>query len=93
MRPLRFGAGERVFAQGERGDAYYVVERGRVRVDVAGVGPVNTLAATRASRACAFGELALLDDRQPRTATVTALADSTLWALERDTFRRVLGDA
>ena len=35
---------------------------------------------------------AVLQEKQ-MTQTVTALADSTLWALERDTFRRVLGDA
>jgi MFS family permease len=71
--------GETIFRQGDRGDLYYLVGAGEVEVAVDGT-PVSTLTAGDG-----FGEIALLRD-VPRTATVTAKTEVTLYALERDEF-------
>jgi MFS family permease len=72
-------AGETVFRQGDRGDLYYLVGAGEVEVEVDGKS-VGTL-----SPGEGFGEIALLRD-VPRTATVTARTDVTLYGIERDEF-------
>lgn len=80
----RWRAGERIFAAGDRGDAAYIITRGRVAIErdggaggparVADLGPGQY-----------FGEMALFDGR-PRSASAVALADSTLIILGRDPF-------
>jgi MFS family permease len=77
--PVRVGAGEIVIREGDPGDRYYVVVDGEVSITRGGR-PV----AVR-GRSDGFGEIALLRD-VPRTATVTALTDLELLALERDAF-------
>jgi MFS family permease len=72
-------SGQIVITEGERGDRFYLVETGVVSVAKGGV-EVNRLGAGDY-----FGETALLRDI-PRTATVTAVTDLTLWALEREPF-------
>ena len=76
---VRRNAGDAVFRQGDHGDLYYLVAEGTVNVEVDG----------RKTRSLGqgegFGEIALLRD-VPRTATVTAASDVTLYALERDDF-------
>jgi len=72
-------AGQVVFSEGDPGDRYWVIERGRVSVTANGrelreLGPGE-----------GFGEIALLRD-VPRTATVTALDDTDLRGLERTDF-------
>jgi hypothetical protein len=77
--PRRVGAHEPVFRQGDRGDHFYVVENGHVEVGIDDE-RVRDLWPGEA-----FGEIALLRD-VPRTATVTALEDTTLLGLDRDEF-------
>jgi MFS family permease len=78
LRPVSVGRGDVVIEIGQPGDRFYIVGDGELEVEApevhahAGVGDH-------------FGEIALLRN-VPRTATVTALADSKLYALERDDF-------
>ena len=90
--------GIKVISQGDVGDYFYVVESGSFEVflnpsgklergpdglghKVGNVGPGGS-----------FGELALMYNA-PRAATVISSEPSTLWALDRVTFRRILMDA
>ena len=77
--PVEAPAGTVVVRAGDHGDRYYLVAEGRVRVE-----PVEAEATTLGPGE-GFGEIALLRD-VPRTATVTALEDCRLHALERDDF-------
>jgi Cyclic nucleotide-binding domain len=72
-------AGTRIVGQGEPGARFFVIAAGRVRVDIDGAA-VRELGAGDW-----FGEIALLRD-VPRTASVTALTDVTLWGLDRESF-------
>ena len=76
--PVAVGAGEVVIRAGETGDRFYIVGDGEVLVSAAGV-------ETRLHQPDYFGEIALLHD-VPRTATVTALVETQLYALQRDDF-------
>jgi hypothetical protein len=72
--------GEAVVTRGEAGDRFYIVEEGTLRVDGPGGGAHVDLGPGEW-----FGEVALLDD-VPRTATVRAVSDARLFALDRDHF-------
>ena len=80
VRWLAVDPGTSVIIEGEPGDAFYVVERGRFRVDQGGV-TLRTLE----ERADGFGEIALIRN-VPRTATVTAEVPSVLLVVGRDDF-------
>jgi hypothetical protein len=79
LEPVVVSAGATVIRQGDHGDRFYVVESGRLGVTVDGA-PAGEL-----EPGDSFGEIALLRD-VPRTATVTAGSDTTLWALGREEF-------
>ncbi|KAJ3238233.1 hypothetical protein HDU81_008215 [Chytriomyces hyalinus] len=88
MAEKRVSAGEEVIRQGGVGDYFYVVETGSLDVFVSknGAPPAKVY---QYSDGGSFGELALMYNA-PRAATVTATAESILWALDRVTFRRIL---
>ena len=76
---LAMPAGTEVIRQGDVGDRFYIVDAGTfeivrdgARIDTAEAGGY-------------FGEIALLHD-VPRTATVRALADGAVWALDQEEF-------
>lgn len=89
----------KVIAQGDAGDYFYIVEHGNFDIYIHPSGAVqpgpdgmgNKVGSTGPGGS--FGELALMYNA-PRAATV-ASADpkSTLWALDRITFRRILMDS
>jgi MFS family permease len=76
--PLTVEADQLVIRAGEVGDRFYIVGNGALDISADG-------AHTTAHEADYFGEIALLRD-VPRTATVKALADTKLYALQREDF-------
>jgi CRP-like cAMP-binding protein len=80
--------GETIIKQGDLGDYWYVVEQGKFDIFVSRKGSEAVKVASR-ERGSAFGELALLYNA-PRAATVTAGVESSVWVLDRSTFRRLL---
>ena len=75
--PVR--AGDVVLREGEASDRFYVIESGLVEVTHGGA------VLRREGPGEFFGEIGLLRD-VPRTATITAIEDTELVALERDDF-------
>lgn len=82
MRDVHVTRGSNVVTIGEPGDRFYVVRSGRLQAQDASGAALTTMTAGDG-----FGELALLD-RTPRQATVLALDDAELWALDRGHFER-----
>lgn len=76
-------AGATLFEQGDYGDAMYIIIEGRVRVHSGG----RTL--TTLEKGSVFGEMAALDP-EPRSASITALADLRLLRLERVPFAQLI---
>jgi Cyclic nucleotide-binding domain len=81
--PARMSQGQRVFAEGDAGDALYVVMSGELQVVRSGA-KIATLKAGEC-----FGEMAVLDQGL-RTATVTALTDCELRRIGDEDFRELL---
>jgi MFS family permease len=77
--PVSVPQGREIFAQGDRGDRFYVIAEGTVDVSIDGAA-VSVL-----GPGGYFGEIALIRD-VPRTAGVTAQSKVELYALERDDF-------
>ena len=77
-------AGTAVIRQGEAGDRYYVLASGAVQVEQDG-----RVLRQIEQAGDGFGEIALLRD-VPRTATVTALQETELLAIDRATFLEAL---
>jgi MFS family permease len=80
LKPISVARGDVVIEVGQPGDRFYIVGEGEFEVEAQEQG-----VRARAGVGDHFGEIALLRN-VPRTATVTALADSKLYALERDDF-------
>ncbi len=75
--------GEEIFAEGETGDALYLVLEGKVRIHRG-----DRVIAELGEREC-FGEMAILDPA-PRMATATSLHDSTLLKISREEFQELV---
>ena len=83
LRDVHVATGHPVFAQGDEGDAMYIIEDGAVDI-VAGSGKQKVILRSLFKQQY-FGELSLLDGA-PRSATAVANRETRLLALERDDF-------
>jgi hypothetical protein len=78
LEDVKLAAGQTLFERGDHGDRFYVLHEGTLEIVLPGE--------TKVEHAPAFvGEIALLRD-VPRTATVRAGTEASLWALERADF-------
>lgn len=83
----RFKKGERVFFEGDKGSALFVVLKGNVQISKLGTNK-KTVFADLANGAF-FGELALVHD-VPRTASAVATEDTLLACLFRHDYEHII---
>lgn len=79
--------GEHVIEQGDDGDNFYVIDSGIYDVLVTTNGQQKKV--HQFEEKGSFGELALMYN-MPRSATVLALTEGTLWAMDRNSFRKIV---
>jgi small-conductance mechanosensitive channel/CRP-like cAMP-binding protein len=84
-RPLLYAKGEAIVLESEPGNSMFVLLRGEAAVTLART--QGELARLRSG--AFFGEMSLLTG-EPRSATVTAMADCELLEIGHDAFRRVV---
>lgn len=80
---ISYDAAERVFAEGDGGDALYLIVNGKVKVHKSEV-----QLAELGERQC-FGEISILDS-EPRSASVTALSPILLLKIRREDFGDIM---
>uniref|UniRef100_A0A131XJZ3 cAMP-dependent protein kinase type II regulatory subunit n=2 Tax=Hyalomma TaxID=34625 RepID=A0A131XJZ3_9ACAR len=80
--------GEVVIKQGDDGDNFYVIHSGTYHIFVNKDGKQDELVG-KYDGTGSFGELALMYN-MPRAATITAVTEGSLWAMNRQTFRRIV---
>jgi uncharacterized membrane protein len=74
----------RLFRQGEKGDAMYLIEKGRVRISIRDDDEEEVILAELA-QGDFFGEMSIIDGRQ-RSADAKVIEDAQLAILSRDAF-------
>jgi signal transduction histidine kinase len=80
-RKLFFPAGHVIFREGDRGDALYIIEAGRVVIS-AMVGSRERCVFSQFGPGEYFGEMSVVDS-QPRSATATAEIPTVVWVIPR----------
>lgn len=90
METVRYRPGEFVIRQGEDGDLLYVVESGKLECTKLVAGTETFL--KYYEQGGVFGELALLYNA-PRAATIKAVSDAELYALDRGTFNNIVKES
>ena len=81
LEECSFTAGETIIRQGDQGDAFYLIQTGAVQVVVDSGAGNSEIIAILGPRDW-VGEMALFSG-EPRSATIVAVKDSTLWRLSR----------
>ena len=87
---VTFSEGEKLFNEGDVGDAFYIILKGQIRISkfIKGVGE-EALAILEEGDY--LGEMALICDF-PRSATAIAHTDSKLLKIKRENFEKILKD-
>ncbi len=88
LKVLPYEAGRTIVRQGDEGNSFFLISRGRVGVSVGDRQNEGEMMATLGRGQC-FGEMSLLTGER-RSATVTALEDSELLMLGKADFKDIL---
>jgi len=98
LKERSFKAGETIVSEGKIGSEMYVVKEGEcvvlkrnIETNAAGETTVQEVTMMKYNAGGYFGELALLNSRNVRKATVKAKTDVELLIIDRSTFIRYLG--
>jgi len=81
-------AGTIIFSQGDKGDAFYLIHSGAVRIVLESTDGREETIAVLGPQDC-FGEMALLS-AEPRSASVIAVKDTMVWKLSRDSWDELI---
>ncbi|MGE5818368.1 MAG: SLC13 family permease [Deltaproteobacteria bacterium] len=88
MEEITVSAGTTVFSQGDQGDAFYIIQSGTIQVVLGtAAGRSETIAVLGPQDW--FGEMALLSG-EPRSATIIAVKEATLWKLSREAWDELI---
>jgi uncharacterized protein YhbP (UPF0306 family) len=90
LQTVQVGAGDVIVRQGAPADKFFIIVDGEVEVVHEQDGATKRLATLTAGQF--FGEMAILRD-SPRMATVRALGRTTLFAMDRDSFRGLVAQS
>lgn len=90
LQTVQVGVGDVIVRQGAPADKFFIIVDGEVEVVHEQDGVTKRLATLTTGQF--FGEMAILRD-SPRMATVRALAQTTLFAMERDAFRGLVAQS
>ncbi len=88
VRTRPYEAGKVVIREGEEGDSFFIIAKGRADVAVGASTGVGRSVATLGPGTC-FGEMSLLTGAR-RSATVRVLEDSELLVVDKAAFREIL---
>lgn len=89
LTTVKFNEGERIVEKGQRGDIFYIINEGQVRVHDIGLGDA-TYADQILKKGDWFGERALMTG-EPRAANATAMTEVVTFACDRETFESTIG--
>ena len=85
-----YEASKVIFHENEMGDVLYIIKKGSVQIyKVLGSGQEKTLAVLHEQ--AFFGEMSILDDA-PRSASARAMEDSTVLAVDKESFKEVVNE-
>ncbi len=87
----KYRGGEVIFSEGSKGYSAYILKSGRVEISVTVSGEKVVL--TMLEEKTVFGEMALVLEAHNRTATATALGDSEVVKISKDTFDKYMEDS
>lgn len=88
MKKIEYSAQEPIFWHGDRGDSFYLVDRGQVSITIPNTAGEHVVLKVLSSGGF-FGEISLLDGG-PRTASVRAVEPTTVYQLGREQFHAFL---
>jgi anion transporter len=87
MEERHYLSGTTILSQGDKGDAFYIIQTGAVQVVLQNRGRAEIIRVQGPQEW--FGEMALLSG-EPRSATIVALRDSLIWRLSRQAWDELI---
>jgi transcriptional regulator with PAS, ATPase and Fis domain len=84
-KKVTFEPGSTVFQTGDAGDAYYIIHKGKVTVEIQGDAVESASVVNVMGAGDSFGEMALITD-EPRSATIRVIEPATMLQVQSEDF-------